>query len=850
MLKSCARRITRVPRFGFVYESSYARCVIFMTVFGSNLWSWREKMLKPSIQGMFRSRHLVVIPKSPPEKAPYKAPITVGCLSRQLRMFLRDSASCPPTAFKEAATNLVRACGPTEINRLVMVMDKHDIFCPELKRYIIARVDQLGGKVPLSTLLTVYSKFKTPSISDLIIKKISPDEVSVLPTSKLVSLLCVAPSEHLVVAESSKRLKNMSMYEIATCLNSLKKSGSSNGAVERFIEKAASCILYNISKGVEASPRDVSLILNAIGHFGPNACSPQFTKAFIDYIVPRFNQYSPVQTALTLHAIAKLDSFDFRLFDLFANTAKCIDYKDHHSKSVGMILYAMGKCEYKNDAILSGLSELVKRDIKGYDIRSIALCCYGFSKLQYLPKDLMQVVAEEIIYRSTVKRKSKTFKYTISDIGMISKAFANSASRYGANHTEIAYTLMELLKQVDASHDRPNDATAVVSVIEAFTNLDKSKVTGLDFWISKHLHPIIPQLSSVQLFSIIAALVKMNVHNKPLYTCMVSAIDPNIVDYKLVPKLLVKLGKIPSSSAIVNSDLVRNLTKVVSVNLVQYTNISDLAATIYGLSELNYRDEKLNVRLIAGLKTKFLDQNDWVDDENLLPMLAVAISRLRITDPEVHEMLYGQIFKQISSINSERGMTNILFSIATAVGSGDMEYGNWMIHPIVTELLNRLAGHTSNYPSEGIRQIQIVGLWLRKMRSHVLPSRTVEWLNRVASINTYSVSSIEQSSVAHREISKYLLQLGLDHTNEVVLGPFSLDMFVADHGVAIEVDGPHHFFRDSITRTSSSVLKHKLLEVMGYKVVHVPFQEWIQCTTDTRKLAYCNSIATLVRTSQ
>eukprot|EP00931_Biecheleriopsis_adriatica_P069317 TRINITY_DN43183_c0_g1_i1.p1 TRINITY_DN43183_c0_g1~~TRINITY_DN43183_c0_g1_i1.p1 ORF type:complete len:322 (-),score=65.93 TRINITY_DN43183_c0_g1_i1:21-986(-) len=47
-----------------------------------------------------------------------------------------------------------------------------------------------------------------------------------------------------------------------------------------------------------------------------------------------------------------------------------------------------------------------------------------------------------------------------------------------------------------------------------------------------------------------------------------------------------------------------------------------------------------------------------------------------------------------------------------------------------------------------------------------------------------------------------------------------------DRPIAIEVDGPSHFYANSKRYTAYTKLKHRLLIRMGYKVLHVPYFEW------------------------
>ena len=49
---------------------------------------------------------------------------------------------------------------------------------------------------------------------------------------------------------------------------------------------------------------------------------------------------------------------------------------------------------------------------------------------------------------------------------------------------------------------------------------------------------------------------------------------------------------------------------------------------------------------------------------------------------------------------------------------------------------------------------------------------------------------------------------------------------VATKKIAIEVDGPSHFYINSTRYTAYSKLKHRILTRLGYKVIHIPYFEW------------------------
>ncbi len=56
--------------------------------------------------------------------------------------------------------------------------------------------------------------------------------------------------------------------------------------------------------------------------------------------------------------------------------------------------------------------------------------------------------------------------------------------------------------------------------------------------------------------------------------------------------------------------------------------------------------------------------------------------------------------------------------------------------------------------------------------------------------------------------------------------------------IAVEVDGPSHFYVNSKRYTSYTTLKDRLLTSVGYKVVHIPYLEWNTLTSTQVKQKY------------
>lgn len=82
------------------------------------------------------------------------------------------------------------------------------------------------------------------------------------------------------------------------------------------------------------------------------------------------------------------------------------------------------------------------------------------------------------------------------------------------------------------------------------------------------------------------------------------------------------------------------------------------------------------------------------------------------------------------------------------------------------------------------------------------------------------------SSTTHQRVSAILTKFGVNHENEYTVGGLVVDIAIPERKLIIEVDGPTHFFRDSVRVTGNTVMKHRMLRDMGWEVVSIPFLAW------------------------
>ena len=101
-----------------------------------------------------------------------------------------------------------------------------------------------------------------------------------------------------------------------------------------------------------------------------------------------------------------------------------------------------------------------------------------------------------------------------------------------------------------------------------------------------------------------------------------------------------------------------------------------------------------------------------------------------------------------------------------------------------------------------------------------------------------SVRDDTTTSRSHRDLARVFGELGIRHVVERVTddGYFSMDIYLPDYDVAVEYDGPAHYYNDpshyymnggdSTTRTAKTKLRDVILAERCAKVVTVPFFEF------------------------
>ncbi|XP_024533092.1 RAP domain-containing protein, chloroplastic-like [Selaginella moellendorffii] len=87
-------------------------------------------------------------------------------------------------------------------------------------------------------------------------------------------------------------------------------------------------------------------------------------------------------------------------------------------------------------------------------------------------------------------------------------------------------------------------------------------------------------------------------------------------------------------------------------------------------------------------------------------------------------------------------------------------------------------------------------------------------------------SSRKSTSFLQKDIERFLVCTGRQWIPEYVDADYSLDFAMKGGKVAIEVNGPSHFARNTGDLLGHTVLKHRLLEAAGWKIISASYAEW------------------------
>ncbi|KAL6971823.1 hypothetical protein U1Q18_031506 [Sarracenia purpurea var. burkii] len=98
------------------------------------------------------------------------------------------------------------------------------------------------------------------------------------------------------------------------------------------------------------------------------------------------------------------------------------------------------------------------------------------------------------------------------------------------------------------------------------------------------------------------------------------------------------------------------------------------------------------------------------------------------------------------------------------------------------------------------------------------------------------------SSSFQKEVARLLVATGLDWVREYFVDGYTLDAVLVDQKIALEIDGPTHFSRNSGVPLGHTMLKRRYIAAAGWKIVSLSHHEWEELQGGFEQLEYLREI--------
>ncbi|KAH6770493.1 RAP protein [Perilla frutescens var. hirtella] len=139
-------------------------------------------------------------------------------------------------------------------------------------------------------------------------------------------------------------------------------------------------------------------------------------------------------------------------------------------------------------------------------------------------------------------------------------------------------------------------------------------------------------------------------------------------------------------------------------------------------------------------------------------------------------------------------------------------------------------------------QLHLVNQSLKAEYPHLelsLPSeveKRMEGAGKTRKFNQKVTSSFQ------KEVMRLLVSTGLDWIKEYNVDGYTVDAVAVDRKVALEIDGPTHFSRNTGVPLGHTMLKRRYIGAAGWRIVSVSHQDWEQLQGEFEQLDYLTRI--------
>lgn len=684
-----------------------------------------------------------------------------------------------------------------------------------------------------------------------------------------------------VAVSVPSRLREMSPREYSLILNTYAKLGLASTTIHRNVtrmfEACANHLVVRVASGEENrsgfEPRDIALIANAYAQVRAGPFVLPLLQAISNAAVVSIGACNSQDVSNLLNAFSKFSISDSSAFEAAApHIMQHIAQYD--TQSLSNCAHAFAKQRVMHAALFEKLGHMSLRLLDRFKPQELANLAYAYGHLNLRHDSLVTGLRDEVLYRGTVGKSLQNintlFCFHLRSVQLLAQAF----TRLRVYDKRLLFVLFDMARERQRHLTRPPPklvgkalATATANKLKAtimsqtpemldghvLSNLlaafarSKSDFHALLQWAPNQVTALDGQYTTWQLVSIFSSCSRLQLVNAPLFKHLLNHAKPRVT--QMHPKAIGTLVQGLARAKLYNRVLMRNAVKSVSPRLKDL-DVVDVSALMLGCARLGYRDERF-LRLLATVARASLED---MSVEKMVVVLS-AYSQMRIKHRKWFDAVLFALFKRQHEL-SEREATisaHAMLLIAAAERHDVVpdETGSVSAVPypfcrhsgVMRSFLHITSAHRHDLTYPAVFQLQTIELFLRLLTPEVyteLPQDLKILLAKARAVNLAQDDYMKNTSKTHRRISQWFTRVGLHHRSEVALGPFTLDMVIGDR-VLVEIDGPSHFYRDTNSRTSLSLLKHAILNAMGFHVCHLPYQEWGQCGTPDKKMLYAAS---------
>nr|AKM76697.1 AT2G31890-like protein [Erodium texanum] len=139
-------------------------------------------------------------------------------------------------------------------------------------------------------------------------------------------------------------------------------------------------------------------------------------------------------------------------------------------------------------------------------------------------------------------------------------------------------------------------------------------------------------------------------------------------------------------------------------------------------------------------------------------------------------------------------------------------------------------------------QVHLVNQCLKLQYPHLQLSLSDDLEREIALTGKSKRFNEKVTSLFQKEVARLLVSTGHDWVKEYVVDGYTVDAVVLDKKVALEIDGPTHFSRNTLAPLGHTMLKRRYIAAAGWKVVSLSHQEWEELQGEFEQLDYLRGI--------